>query len=514
MNKHYIDLWREALLLPGETNLVESGVRELAEYFGISREEARAACDNALADSKREWESAERRSADQIVDFYRTTRSYLFEHVWWHATDVEANAGNAALLEYARRRGAREYMDFGSGVGANAILFARHGFSVTLADVSQTMLDFARWRVERRGLRANFIDLNRDSLPDGQFDFVSAVDVCEHLADPGAEFGRISRAMKPGGALVFNYRAGFDEERPMHILESAAPVLRAIRANGLQESGPDAEALRALEFHVVERKSWNPLREAGYEIVDRIRYSPLFMPAELEEGAFGRHPVEHPQRIYFERVQSELDPLQANGDWLEIGCGRRLVPAWLKGSTELEATLRRMPRRIIGIDPDADALRENRTCDLRIRGDAAQLPFEDARFDLVTANMVFEYLPRPERAIAEIRRVLRPGGKLIAITTNGLDISALGARSLPASLQATLRRGGKSSGSVRHFRLNRPQKIERLLAEAGFRACRIDSLDQPKAYGEVPVLSRIEALWGRLARQWPALRGILLITAE
>jgi ubiquinone/menaquinone biosynthesis C-methylase UbiE len=514
MNNCYTDLWREALMLPGETDLIESGVRELAEYFGISREEARAACDNALADSKREWESAERQSADQIVAFYRTTRSYLFEHVWWHATDVEANAGNAALLAYAQQRGAREYMDFGSGVGANAILFARHGFNVTLADVSQTMLEFARWRIERRGLRAGFIDLNRNSLPDGRFDFVTAVDVCEHLADPGAELGRISRAMRPGGALVFNYRAGFDEERPMHILESAAPVLRAIRANGFQDAGSEADALRALEFHVVERKDRNPIREAGCAIVDRIRYSPPFMPPELEEGAFGRHSVEHPQRIYFERVQSELDRARANREWLVIGCGSRLVPAWLKGSTELEATLRRVPLRIVGIDPDADALRENLTCDLRIRGDAAQLPFEDARFDLVTANMVFEYLPQPERAIAEIRRVLRPGGKLIAITTNGLDISAIGARSLPAALQSTLRRHAKSSGSVRHFRLNRPRKIERLLAEAGFRACRIDSLDQPKAYLEVPVLSRIEAVWSRIARQWPAMRGILLITAE
>ena len=43
--------WREALLLPGETDLVESGLRELAEYFGIRREDARAQCEIALAES-------------------------------------------------------------------------------------------------------------------------------------------------------------------------------------------------------------------------------------------------------------------------------------------------------------------------------------------------------------------------------------------------------------------------------------------------------------------------------
>ena len=53
--------WREALLLPGETDLIESGLRELAEYFGISRREALRRCEEALAESKREWESAPRR---------------------------------------------------------------------------------------------------------------------------------------------------------------------------------------------------------------------------------------------------------------------------------------------------------------------------------------------------------------------------------------------------------------------------------------------------------------------
>ncbi|HKE03987.1 MAG TPA: hypothetical protein VKE91_08005, partial [Blastocatellia bacterium] len=92
MNADNTVKWHEALLLPGETNLIESGLRELSEYFGVSREEARRDCDNAVADSKREWESKPRRTSGQIVDFYRRTRSYLFEHIWWHTTDVETNA--------------------------------------------------------------------------------------------------------------------------------------------------------------------------------------------------------------------------------------------------------------------------------------------------------------------------------------------------------------------------------------------------------------------------------------
>jgi len=259
--------WSEALLAPGESDLVESGVRELAEYFGLSREEAMRACRDALSDSKREWESAPRRTPDQIIDFYRRTRSYLFEHIWWHATDLEENSANVEILNYAVRRGARAYLDFGSGVGSNAILFAQHGFEVALADVSETMLDFARWRLERRGLPVEFINLNLRPLPRDRFDLATAVDVCEHLTDPQVEFGRIAESLKIGGAFVFNQRVGEDVERPMHILTTAAPILRSIRRNGLREAAVGATALRKLNFYVVERgargriKDWLRWRE-------------------------------------------------------------------------------------------------------------------------------------------------------------------------------------------------------------------------------------------------------------
>ena len=124
MNQELIAIWREALLLPGETDLIESALRELAEYFGISRDEARRRCETALADSKREWESDSRRTPEEVKNFYRTSQSYIFEHVWWHATDPATNAENVEILRFASRLGATRYLDFGSGVGANAMLFA------------------------------------------------------------------------------------------------------------------------------------------------------------------------------------------------------------------------------------------------------------------------------------------------------------------------------------------------------------------------------------------------------
>lgn len=47
-----------------------------------------------------------------------------------------------------------------------------------------------------------------------------------------------------------------------------------------------------------------------------------------------------------------------------------------------------------------------------VQGDAADLPLADGSVDLVIAVTVLGEVPSPERAIAEARRVLRPGGSL------------------------------------------------------------------------------------------------------
>lgn len=46
-------------------------------------------------------------------------------------------------------------------------------------------------------------------------------------------------------------------------------------------------------------------------------------------------------------------------------------------------------------------------------GDARELPFEDDSFDSVVACLVFCTIPQPEKAAEEMRRVLKPGGKLV-----------------------------------------------------------------------------------------------------
>jgi ubiquinone/menaquinone biosynthesis C-methylase UbiE len=47
------------------------------------------------------------------------------------------------------------------------------------------------------------------------------------------------------------------------------------------------------------------------------------------------------------------------------------------------------------------------------QGDAEHLPWEASRFDLVSCTLSFHHYPQPRLALAEMRRVLKPGGTLL-----------------------------------------------------------------------------------------------------
>jgi len=92
--------------------------------------------------------------------------------------------------------------------------------------------------------------------------------------------------------------------------------------------------------------------------------------------------------------------------------------------------------------------------------DVTDLPFEDASFDVVRIERVLQHVADGERACAEMARVLRPGGRLVAIDTDW--------GSLAVDLADTALRDRALAHSLR--RMVRPRAalaLRRLLAGAG-----------------------------------------------
>jgi ubiquinone/menaquinone biosynthesis C-methylase UbiE len=235
-------------------------------------------------------------------------------------------------------------------------------------------------------------------------------------------------------------------------------------------------------------------------------------PAAKEAKKFR---ITHPQRIYFDRIDQYL----ARGMcWLDVGCGRKLVYPWLPDGEELEDELKSRPARLVGIDLDLAALRDNVSFRDRLMADAEGLPFADASFDLVTSNMVFEHVERPQPALTEIRRVMRRGGRLIIFTPNAYDLVSIVARAVPNRLHPLIvsRLEGRAAKDVypTQFKFNRPREIRRIFNLVGFAAVRIEYVEHHNIFGHHPLIREVEALWHRIAKRVPAMRGTLLIEAE
>jgi mycofactocin glycosyltransferase len=234
----YRQTWERALILDGHQDLQESLLTELGRYTQCADvAEVRRRCEHAVASVKREWEdkvqSADRRSIEQ---FYDESQAMLYELMWWHTLgDDLSPLAYVLALRFAQQRGCQRYLDFGAGVGSGGILCARHGLQVTLADISSSLLRFSAWRLGIRKFSAQYVDLKLSGLASQAFDFITAMDVFEHLSDPVAAAEQLWKALKPGGYLYARISAEPDEERPQHIVRDFGPTYERMQRLGFVE---------------------------------------------------------------------------------------------------------------------------------------------------------------------------------------------------------------------------------------------------------------------------------------
>ncbi len=126
--------------------------------------------------------------------------------------------------------------------------------------------------------------------------------------------------------------------------------------------------------------------------------------------------------------------LETGARVLDVGCGTGRLTRWIAGRVGAMGT-------VIGIDPLEHRIRVARSHNSAVRfevGQAEELgAFEDASFDAVCMSSVLHWIEDKARALAEIHRVLRPGGR-VAITTLPLELSR--ASTIATALRPVLQR--------------------------------------------------------------------------
>lgn len=131
----------------------------------------------------------------------------------------------------------------------------------------------------------------------------------------------------------------------------------------------------------------------------------------------------------------------AGARWADVGCGN--------GAFTQQLTQRGAPAEVWAFDPSPGQLNYART---RLpadappvhwaEGDAMKLPLADASCDAAVMALVLFFVPQPAVGVAEMVRVVRPGGIVAAyhwdILNGGFPLAAIGAEALKMGLQPPL----------------------------------------------------------------------------
>jgi SAM-dependent methyltransferase len=204
-----------------------------------------------------------------------------------------------------------------------------------------------------------------------------------------------------------------------------------------------------------------------------------------------------------EHYEAMVDKLVTNGvSWLEVGGGRHTFPS----NARLAKMLADRCELLVVVDPD-ETVQENPLAHERVK-----CPIEDYRpdrtFDVVTLRMVAEHIAAPQRALASIGRLTKPGGKAVVYTINRWAPVPLLTWITPFWFHHPLKRllwGTETRDTFPvQYKMNTREDLDALFRDAGFVEDYFAYLDDCRTTSRFLATQLLELSVWRLLKRWGA----------
>jgi SAM-dependent methyltransferase len=197
---------------------------------------------------------------------------------------------------------------------------------------------------------------------------------------------------------------------------------------------------------------------------------------------------------YYEAVVSKL--ITPTSKWLDVGCGRNLFA----GNERLARILAARSSLLVGVDPDG-TIEENPFVHERAHT-AVENYHTHHTFDVVTLRMVAEHVASPDRTVAALARLTKPGGTVVVYTINRWSPVPIVTWIVPFALHHPLKRllwdtEAKDTFPVT-YRINTRRSLRRLFGIHGFRECEFAYLADCRTLGRFRATLFVELATWRL----------------
>jgi ubiquinone/menaquinone biosynthesis C-methylase UbiE len=214
--------------------------------------------------------------------------------------------------------------------------------------------------------------------------------------------------------------------------------------------------------------------------------------AQHFDPAFGRR--------FAERALDALVVVR-RGRVLDVACGTGVF-------ARLAAHVVGPRGRVVGIDTSAVAVTTAGRIDPTSivewwPWDEGRLPFEDCSFDVVACQHALHRFPDPEMVVAEMGRVLVPGGRLGIVTWGPIEENPAFAAQLDATVKAGLDEDAVVASLLEPFAWHRAEDLEELARRAGLRDVSCQTVRMLAALPRVAEWVRVYPSLPPLSRVWP-----------
>jgi len=169
-----------------------------------------------------------------------------------------------------------------------------------------------------------------------------------------------------------------------------------------------------------------------------------------------------------------INNLPGTGIMLDAGCGSR-TRVLAQGRSKL----------VVGVDRGKPETPCITGIDEFVLGDLRRLPFMSSVFDMVVSWMVVEHLERPLDCFREFSRISRDGGIVVLATPNVFHYAVLVTKLTPYWFHEWARKKVLKSPEETHptvYRANNPEKLVKMMRDAGFECVEIRLIDSGPAY--------------------------------